>query len=101
MRIGGWGLGRFGQTRRTLKALERIALAQEGIHQTLRRVADRVAPEEPIPAEEQIKSAGVSFSRDEELARIEDYVAKCWQEVHRAPTEEEIVRYLDGEEVKL
>ena len=97
----GFGLRRFGQTRRTLRALERMATAQEGIQQHLLRIANRVAPEEPIPAEDQVKSAGVSFSRDEELARIEDYVATCWQEVHRAPTEEEIVRYLDGEEVRL
>ena len=91
----------FSTTRRFLRTLDRIAVAQEQQTLLLQRIADRVAP---LPIEfhaEDLKQTGPAFSRDEEQARIQDYVERCEKDLKRQPTDEEIVRYLDGEEVRL
>lgn len=91
----------FTTTRRFLRALDRIATTQEQQTALLQRLADRLAP---LPLEfhpEDLKQTGSSFVKDEEQVRIQDYVERCIKDVGRLPTDDEIVRYLDGEEVRL
>lgn len=91
------------RTRTAFRALQRIAAAEERSALALERLADRYAPLPALPpSDQELRTAtGNSFARDAELARIEEFVERCWKDVKRAPTEEEIVRYLDGEELRL
>jgi hypothetical protein len=91
----------FSTTRRFLRTLERIAVASERQADLLQRLTDRVAPQPIAFHPEDLKTTGAAFSRDEEQARIQEYVERCEQDLKRQPTDEEIVRYLDGEEVRL
>ncbi len=91
----------FSTTRRFLRTLDRIALATERQADLLQRLADRIAPPPPAFHPDDLKSTGAAFSRDEEQARIQAYVELCEKDLKRLPTDEEIVRYLDGEEVRL
>ena len=81
--------------RRTLKALERIEshLAQQ--NRLLIRLADHFAPafeETAAPA-----SVGVDYLNTTEMGIILDYIDRTQQDTGRAPTEEEILRYLADE----
>ena len=86
--------------RRVILALERIATTQETQTVLLQRLVDQLAPL-PIavidPAELQ-KVSGVSHVSYGELGVVQDYIEKVQQAVGRAPTEEEIAAFLDGEE---
>lgn len=94
-------LSRFVQSRRTLKLFARLVVAEEQSAAALTRLADQFAPiqRETPPAE--LQQTGALFRNVDELGRIEDYVERCMKDTGRAPTEEEIVRHLDGEEVRL
>lgn len=83
--------------RRLLKDLHRIADAKESIARSLQRLADRFAPEAIDQPEEQIRQhSAVSYSRDEEQAKILDFVTRLERDLGREPTEQEIVDHLDG-----
>ena len=95
-------LSRFVHTRSMLKALNRLATAQE--HQTvlLSRIADRVAP---IPLADastaDLTSTGPSYGRDSEFVRIEAFVEQCERDLKRPPTEDEVVDFLEGRELRI
>lgn len=88
--------------RRLSASTTRIADALEAQNQFLARLADRYAPETlPTPTAADLKHTGPTFSRDTELVRIQEFVERCQRDLHREPTDEEIVDYLDGVEVSL
>lgn len=91
----------FSTTRRFLRLFERLVSAQERQADYLQRLADRVAPIPLAFHESDLRETGAAFSKDEEQARIQDFVERCWRDVKREPTDEEILRYLNGEEVRL
>jgi hypothetical protein len=92
-RLPSW-LSTWTQTRSFLKALGRIAAAQEDQAKSLRRLADHYAPEPPAE-DEDLASTGVSYARDEDQGRILEYVDRMWREVGREPTAEEILQMLE------
>lgn len=92
-------LSRLTQTRRFLRALDRIAAAQEQQTLLLRRIADALAPLAPEVSEADLKTSGPTFSRDEEQGRILEYCQRVQAATGRYPTEDEIVDWLDGKPV--
>lgn len=91
-------IDRFTKLRRLLKALDRIAVAQESQARSLQRLADHFAPEAPAetPAKDLKVLTGVSYARDIELATIEVFKERMWRDQRRTPTDEEISDWLDG-----
>lgn len=87
--------------RRLIKAAERIAHEQEKQTLLLQRLADRFAPEAPTVEKADLRDTGASFVSLEEQGRIQDFVERAWRDAGREPTEEEIERFLDGEDVRL
>lgn len=94
-------LARLLQSRRLLKAVERLTAAQESQAQSLRRIADHlVGPEvEPATSEDLRHLSGVSFSRDEDQGRILDFIERFHKASGREPTEEETLDFLEGRPV--
>ena len=95
-------LARFVTARRLLRTLDRLATAQEQQVQLLARIADRVAPvplAEPTKAD--LVSTGPSYGRDSEFAKIEEFVRVCERDLKRAPTEDEIVDFLEGRDLRI
>lgn len=94
-------LARFTQTHRLLKALDRLATAQETQNALLTRLVTHVCGPEVVsvtPEELRVHS-GVTFSRDEEQGRILDFIARMERDTGHAPTEEEVLAFLDGQTV--
>lgn len=89
----------FTQTRRTLRALEQIALAQTEQTHLLRRLTDRLAPEEKVSSAEDLRTTGPSFSRDAEQAKMLEFIDKTYRSTGREPSEDEVIAYLDGQAV--
>ena len=87
--------------RRTIRALERIAQAEEAQAVALGRLAEKFAPAD-LPADEAEVRRGsqIDFSRDQEQARILDFSRKVQQDLGREPSEQEIVDFLDGVPVR-
>ena len=89
--------------RRSLRLLEQIAAATDRQAAALERIANKIDPPvaaDPDPIDLRART-GVSYHPDEEAAKIESYIAKCFADTRRLPTDEEICRYLDGEDVRL
>lgn len=86
----------FSQNRRSLRALETIASAQVEQTAYLKRLADWFAPLRQETPEADLRSTGISYSRDLEQAKILDFVDQTYRATGREPTEEEVVTYLDG-----
>lgn len=95
-------LARFVTTRRLLRTLDRMAAAQEQQLVLLGRIADRIAPV-PLaePSKADLRETGPSWGRDADFVRIEEFIQKCEQDLHRAPTEDEIVDFLEGRELRI
>ena len=87
--------------RRMIRAVERLADAQEQQNKLLARLADRFAPLAPDVSKEDLRSSGASFVSLEEQGKIQDFTEKVWRDAGRDPTEEEVERFLDGEDVRL
>lgn len=87
--------------RRLLKLLERLTLAQERQTALLERLTNQWAPPPRVFQPEDLAVTVPVFSRDEEHARIQAYIERCQADLQRAPTDEEIVRFLDGVETRL
>lgn len=87
---------RFGQQRRLLRTLDRIALALEQQSILLQRLADRFVPLTPMVSAEDLNTSGPTFSRDEEQVRIQSFVATMQKDLKRDPTDEEVVDFLEG-----
>jgi hypothetical protein len=87
--------------RRVVKALETIAQQQTEQTQLLRRLADHVAPAAPVVEKADLKGSGPSFVSLEEQGRIQDFTERAWRDAGREPTEEEVERFLEGEDVRL
>lgn len=87
--------------RRAMKLFERLVIAHEASADALLRLADRYAPKPLVVDAADLKDTGPSFNRDRDHARIQDFVDRCWKDLQREPTDEEIVRFLDGEEMRL
>lgn len=88
---------RFAQTRRGLRALDRIAAAAEQQNLLLARLVEVFAPTfDPPKDESSLQSvSGVSFSRDAEQAEVQAFVEKVYAATGHTPTEEEIAAHLD------
>ena len=82
-------------------AAEAIATEQQKQTILLQRLVDHLAPELPDYDKADLKGTGVSFVDAGEQGRIQDFVEKAWKDAGREPTEEEIDRFLNGEEVRL
>jgi len=95
-------LNRLVTTRRLLKTLDRLATAQEQQVLLLARLADRLAPV-PLPdaSKTELLTTGPSWGRDSEFVRIEEFVEKCERDLKRPPTEDEIVDFLEGRELRI
>lgn len=91
-------LGRWLQTRRILKTLDRIAAAQE--RQTLyiaRLVEHLCGPEVTEVTPEALKThSGVTFSADHEQVRMLDLADRFEEASGRPPTDEELMDLMDG-----
>lgn len=83
-------------SRRAIRALESIAADQHQIRLLFQRIADRLDPPpiEVTPAD--LAKTDATYSQDETQARIADYVESVWTDTKRAPTDEEIVAFLEG-----
>jgi len=94
-------LGRFLQSRRLLKALERLTVAMETQSHQLTRLADHLCGPEVLPAtpEDLRHLSGVSFSRDADQGRILDFIERFHRASGREPTEEETLEFLEGRPV--
>lgn len=94
-------LRRFTQSRRALTDLHTLAEAQVSLAASLKRIADHLCgPNLPEPDPQILRAdTGVSYSRDEEQTKILDYVERTTKDTGRPPTDDEIVRFLDGVEV--
>lgn len=86
------------QARRLLKALDRIAAAQEAQVVLLSRLADRLAPIPVVePSESDIRqTTGLSFSRDREQVLIQEHVEKIYATTGHVLSDDEIEQWLDG-----
>lgn len=82
--------------RRLVKALERMATAQEQQTLLLARLADRLAPVVPEPTEAELKQTGPTFSRDWEQARLAEWSDQFRARIGREPSEMEQAEYLDA-----
>jgi hypothetical protein len=92
------GLTNFLRLRHFLKAFDRLVAAQESQAHSLLRLANHVAGievSEPSPEDLQ-KLSGVSYVRDGEQRRIQDFEDQMFRRLGRAPTEDEIIAFLDG-----
>lgn len=88
--------------RRFLRAMDRIAAAQEQQTHLLRRIADHLAPAPPpTVSADDLRQTGSSSVNYTELGRIQDFTDKVRKDLGREPTEDEIVDFLDGREVSL
>lgn len=91
-------LERLTLTRRLVRSLERIAVSQEQTNVLLARLADHLAPIQPQPTAEEIKTAGPSFVSDRRHAELEEWLGMFADRVGREPSEEEIQEFLDERE---
>lgn len=90
------------ESRAILRTLSRIAAAEEDQATSLRRLADRYAPDPlPEPPPDDLRQTFPAFGRDTEFARIEAFKEQALRDLKREPTEEEILAFLDGKEVSL
>lgn len=87
------------QYRGLLKILDRLTRATERQASALERLADRWAPIVPDPSPDDLRTSGPSYRRDEEQVRIQEFVDRFEAELHRLPSEEELLRFLDGQPV--
>jgi hypothetical protein len=95
-------LNRFVTARRLLRTLDRLATAQEQQVALLARIADRVAPT-PLPeaSKTDLLTTGPSYGRDADFVRIEEFIERCEKDLKRPPTEDEIVDFLEGRELRI
>ena len=99
-----WGQVRSWRSlRHSVRMLGRIADATERQALAMERIANKIDPAPPaVPDPADLRTlSGVAYHPDAEAAKIEAYIAQCLQDTKRLPTDEEICRYLDGEDVRL
>jgi len=82
--------------RKILTELEAQNISLKYIAQSLSRIADHVAPVITEPTAADLKSTGISFTRDAEQGRILDFQNYMYRTFGRWPSDEEIVKHLDG-----
>lgn len=83
------------------RSLQDIARSLESIASSLDRIASVVAPSIPEVTAEALKDTEVSFSRDYEQARVEEFRETIYNKLGREPNEQEILDFLDGKAVGL
>lgn len=88
-------ISRFGQTRRGLRALDRIATALETQAALLTRMAEVVAPLPPDAPS--LQDTGVSFCNEAELARIAGFIERTVHVTGRVPSDDEVLQWLASE----
>lgn len=91
-------VSRFLTLRGVAKSFDRIAKAQEVQCILLARIADRIAPEIQEPTEEEIRTAGPSFSRDREQSLLQDWLEDFQRKIGRPPTEQEVEAWFDEQD---
>jgi hypothetical protein len=87
--------------RRTILALETIAQEQRAQTILLQRIADQIAPERPLASEADLKQTGASHISYDDMGKIQDFTEDIQRKLGREPTEQEIVDFLDGVDVRL
>jgi len=88
--------------RRVILALEAIAEGQARQNILIARLVDRFAPDAPVVNAADIqKLTGVSHVNYHEQGQIQDYAERVYRDTGREPTEDEIVRFLEGEDTRL
>ena len=85
-------LQRFLLTRRFLRTLDRIALAEERQADLLDRLASHFCP---IIEPGDLQTTGPTYSRDAEQRAISEFTAQMRKDHGRLPNEEELVALLD------
>lgn len=88
----------FGRRRWILKLAQRQVIAAEAQAEALQRLADRFAPKPATATPEEIASSGYQERdphRDQTQGAIQDFCDDIQARLHRAPTEEEIIDWLE------
>lgn len=96
MRFFGRGLRRWSETRRAIRAIERLAAAAEQQTAYLKRLADQFAPE-LAPEEEAAapREASVAYLDPGEAIETMRYTNQLLWQIGRGPTEAELEKHLD------
>ncbi len=88
--------------------LRRILIASERSEQHLgriadcfERIADQLAPKVVETPPEELKTTGISYSRDAEMVRTQEFEEAIFAKLGRPPSETEIIDFLDGKAVGL
>ena len=81
-------------TRRLVSSLERIATAMEQQNGLLLRLADHFSPLPPLVSEEDLRTSGPSFHRNDHLARFHDWYEGFVARQGRLPHDEEIEEWI-------
>lgn len=90
-----WRLRGWTQSRRALRALDRIAVALEAQTALLTRMASVVAP---VPVEPQeLVGTGPSFLDEQEQGRVLDFVRRTHEATGQVPTDDQILAWLADE----
>jgi hypothetical protein len=82
-------------TRRAIRALDRVEMRLIEQNTYLKRLADHFAPQ--FDANEPAPERSVDFLNNTEAGLVLDYVERTQRETGRAPSDEEILRYLADE----
>lgn len=95
MRFFGRGLRRWNETRRAIRAIERLAAAAEVQNGYLKRLADQFAPE-LAPEEEAASSKdnSVAYLDPSEAIETLHFSNRLLYQIGRAPTEAEVEQHL-------
>ncbi len=93
-----WRRRGFGETRRSLRAIERLAAAVEAQTALLTRLADQIAPL-PLPPQD-LRDTGPQPFDDRDYARLVELNTRMVTALGRSPTDEELVEELALEQAE-
>lgn len=82
--------------RRLTHAVERMENHLNRLATAVEQMAAVVAPKVVETSSEELRSTGVSYSRDLEQGRALQFEEEIFRKLGRAPTEAEILDFLDG-----
>lgn len=88
---------RLFEARRALRSLDRLVVAEERIADALDRLAARFGAGVDVEASpEDLRTTGISVSRDREQALLQDWADRFLRLNGREPTDEELAEAADG-----
>lgn len=82
--------------RKLLASQERQEAYLQSIAESLKRLADHVAPIHSVSTETELRSTEIRFSRDAEQVAIQDFSEKMLKDLGRPPSDEELLDFLNG-----